>query len=283
MASMMGASGEVALPNPRVPDDSWFSVRSLDQDTWCISEPHHQEDGHFYLLRSRDGAGSPQALLLDCGLGVMPLCPLVEGLVGEGTPVSVALTHTHWDHIGGLGEYPRFLVHQAEADLAHPPLPLDHASLVSCVTEDGSALPVRFDLDGYQAHLGRPLRILRDGDLVRVGSRALEVVHTPGHSPGSACYLEPETGRLFCGDLLYAGPIYLHLPGCDPTAFARSVARVSELVRRGLVREIWPGHNRAPLPPSFAGRVARAAEDDLAGGKAAAGTTLDHGDFTFVL
>lgn len=260
----------------RIPDESWFSVQELGMGTWSISEPHHYEDGHFYLLKSDD-----EALLVDCGLGVLPLAPLVRSLVGRETSVRLALTHTHWDHIGALREYPNFCVHKAECDLSHPPLPLDKPALRAFVTEAGTALPEGFDLDGYHAEPLAAAHNLSDGDEVRVGKRCLEVLHTPGHSPGSVCYLEQETGDLFCGDLLYEGPIYLQFDGCDLEDFAVSARRIANLVERGVVQRIWSGHNKIPLEPKFAVLVADAAESVR--GKAVVGNRYEFGDFSLCL
>ena len=77
---------------------SWFTVERLDEDTWVVSEYRHWEHTHCYLLLGRE-----RALLIDTGLGVAPLAPVVRELTG--LPVAAALTHAHWDHIGGLGEF----------------------------------------------------------------------------------------------------------------------------------------------------------------------------------
>lgn len=95
----------------------WFTVERMDDDTFALSEYRHWEETHSYLLLGRD-----RALLLDTGLGVGGLRREVEALTDR--PVTVTLTHVHWDHIGGCGQFEPPAVHAAEADwLRHFPLP----------------------------------------------------------------------------------------------------------------------------------------------------------------
>ena len=56
---------------------SWFTVERLDEDTWVVSEYRHWEHTHCYLLLGRE-----RALLIDTGLGVAPLAPVVRELTG---------------------------------------------------------------------------------------------------------------------------------------------------------------------------------------------------------
>lgn len=95
----------------------WFTVERIDDATFALSEYRHWEETHSYLLLGRE-----RALLLDTGLGVGNLRREVEALTD--LPVSVALTHVHWDHIGGCAQFAAPAVHEAEADwLRHFPLP----------------------------------------------------------------------------------------------------------------------------------------------------------------
>ena len=120
---------------------------------------------------------------------------------------------------------------------------------------------------------GEPQRILRDGDRLDLGGRAVTVLHTPGHSPGHCCFYEPERGTLYAGDLLYCGCLDAFYPSTDPVQFWQSVRRV----RRLAPRRILPGHHRLDLPPDFADRVEAAFSDLASGGKLRRGS----GRFSF--
>jgi hydroxyacylglutathione hydrolase len=105
-------------------------------------------------------------------------------------------THAHIDHIGALGE---LRDHTGARGLLHPAdLPL-YASLAQQARWLGSAPPRIVKLDGD----------LHDGDQITVGAAKLEVLHTPGHTPGSVSFAL-ETGErtlLLTGDTLFAGSV----------------------------------------------------------------------------
>ena len=239
-----------------VPRAGWFEVERIDEDTFVISEPHHFEESHFYLLRSRDEDGQECGLLIDTGLGVLPIRPIVDGLV-EGH-VDVAITHGHWDHIGGIDEFDGFMAHLYEADLSDPQTPMDDAAIRAALYENGSSLPEGFDPRTYRISKAKASRILADGDVIQVGSRRIEALFLPGHSWGHMCYLERERGYLFTGDLLYSAPLYLQYLCSEPRVFLDSVRKVCALEG---VEEIWPGHNALPLDMAFARRVLDALEE----------------------
>ena len=93
--------------NNRPIHNNWFTVDEIDRDTFIISEYKHWEETHCYLLCGRN-----EALLIDTGLGVSDLGSVVKELTT--LPVMTAITHAHWDHMGGLGSFSNIAVHKAE-------------------------------------------------------------------------------------------------------------------------------------------------------------------------
>jgi glyoxylase-like metal-dependent hydrolase (beta-lactamase superfamily II) len=65
--------------------------------------------------------------------------------------------------------------------------------------------------------------------VVDLGDRVLEVIHTPGHSPGGIALFERATGILFSGDIVYDGPLIEGCPGADAADYVRSMRRLLEL------------------------------------------------------
>ena len=218
----------------------WFTVEKIDAQTFAISEYKHWEETHCYLLCGRE-----MALLIDTGLGVANIKNAVENLASM--PVVAAVTHAHWDHIGGLRHFDNIAVHELEKDWisGHFPLPLqavkDNLAKYPC------DFPADFDIENYQIFQGMPQKILRDGDLLDLGGRQIQVVHTPGHSPGHCCFYEAERDYLFAGDLIYKGCLYAFYPTTDPQLFYDSVKRVRKLH----VTRILPGHHQLNIPVSM--------------------------------
>ena len=133
---------------------------------------------------------------------------IIERLQGTN-PQCILLTHNHLDHVGALAE----LRSRLKMPLAA------HAS------ESGN-LPLP------------PERLLSDGDTVSLGNLKLEVLHTPGHTPGSLCF---KVGRyLLSGDTIFPGG-----PGAtrSPDAFKQIVKSITEKI---FVlpddTPIYPGH-----------------------------------------
>ena len=100
--------------------EDWFTIETIDSNTYAISEYKHWEETHSYLL-----VGEKRALLIDTGLGVSNIKKVVDSLTS--LPVLVATTHVHWDHIGGHGLFNDIAVYEAEKDWlgGHFPIPLE--------------------------------------------------------------------------------------------------------------------------------------------------------------
>ena len=71
--------------------------------------------------------------------------------------------------------------------------------------------------------------MLVDGDVIDLGDRAFEVLHLPGHSPGSIGLWDERSGVLFSGDAVYDGPLLDELDGSDIAAYVATMARLREL------------------------------------------------------
>ena len=74
-----------------------------------------------------------------------------------------------------------------------------------------------------------PNRVVDEGDPIDIGSRRFEVLHLPGHSPGSIGLWEERTGTLFSGDAIYDGPLLDELPDSDVLAYVATMKRLREL------------------------------------------------------
>ena len=70
---------------------------------------------------------------------------------------------------------------------------------------------------------------LADGDTIDLGDRVFEVVHLPGHTPGSAALFDHDSGVLFTGDVLYDGELLDELPESSIDDYVASMRRLLDL------------------------------------------------------
>ncbi|MBQ5323776.1 MAG: MBL fold metallo-hydrolase [Oscillospiraceae bacterium] len=216
--------------------ENWFSTKQINENTFVISEPNHWEETNCYLL-----LGKENALLIDTGLGISDISKEVLKITDK--PVIAVPTHIHWDHIGGLWNFPEFYVHEAEKDWIEGNFPLSNEFVRKMLVKDNN-LTEHIDIDDYEVFQGNPKRILTDGDIIDLGNRKIKVFHTPGHSPGHMCFFEEKTGCLFSGDLIYKGTLFSNYESTDPEKYLESVRKISKLP----VKRVFPAHHSIDIP-----------------------------------
>ena len=139
----------------------------------------------------------------------------------------VLCTHAHPDHIEGVGLLKRagarFGMHQADWDMLQAMLP--HVGMSS-----------QIDLDNFQ-----PDFFLQNGEL-KIGEIELQVLNTPGHSPGSLCFYWPLHKVLVSGDLVFKDGVgRTDLPKGDGRLLKESIEQVAALS----IDHLLPGHGDA--------------------------------------
>ncbi|MFA6660222.1 MAG: MBL fold metallo-hydrolase [Bacilli bacterium] len=219
--------------------EEWFTIDEIDNNTFIISEYRHWEESHCYLLN-----GEEYSLLIDTGLGIENIKEQIMKLTDK--PVIAVATHIHWDHIGGHKYFPDFYAHEEELNWLNGEFPLSMEQIKGYVVEDCD-LPDGFDIDKYEFFQGKPVRLLKDKDVIDIGGRTLEVLHTPGHSPGHMCFFERDRGYLFTGDLVYIGTLFAYYPSTDPVAYLKSIKRVAALP----VQKVYPAHHDLDIPETI--------------------------------
>lgn len=236
--------------------DRWFERSVIGDDITLLWEPYVVPlmRCNIWHVRGRD-----RDLMIDTGMGVASLVPAVEDLLDK--PVTAVATHTHADHIGGHHEFTECLVHEAEADKLTSPAADDGSLFLSdfgngflemlersgydCNPDEPliTALPHEgYDIHSYCVQPAPATSIVEEGDIVDLGDRHFEVLHLPGHSPGSIGLWEKKTGTLFSGDCVYDGPLLDELTNSDIGDYIASMKRLRELP----VRVVHAGHD-----PSF--------------------------------
>jgi len=236
--------------------ERWFERRRIDAAITLLWEPHVDPliRCNIWHLRGRDAD-----LMIDTGLGIASLAEAARDLLDK--PIQAVATHTHYDHIGGHHEFATCLVHPAEAEALRHAERSAFASLfkadippgiVASIEASGyplpdvlvTAVPRRgFDprLYGLRGARGE-VATVDEGDRIDLGDRTLEVLHLPGHSPGSIGLWDRQNGVLFSGDAIYDGPLLDNLPGADRADYIATLKRLRELP----VEVVHAGHD-----PSF--------------------------------
>lgn len=233
--------------------ERWFERRTIDDAITLLWEPHVVPlmRCNIWHLRGRE-----RDLIVDTGMGVGSLTAEIQDLLDK--PVTAVATHGHGDHMGSHHEFADCCAHRLEAHLLETPelQSLDAATFwgpeaLASLEKAGypmgdgylvTALPAGATLEGFRQKGAKVSRLIDEGDEVTTGDRRFEVLHLPGHSPGSIGLWEKATGTLFSGDALYDGPLLDELPESDIPAYVRTIERLLDLP----VTVVHAGHD-----PSF--------------------------------
>jgi len=226
-----GAGEEAATPLPG--ERLYFRQLLAGQDIAARDPIARQMVNFVYLIGDRV---TREAVVVDPAYAPGELLDILEE---DGMQLVGALaTHYHADHVGGnlFGS----CTIAGVADL------LERISVPIHVQRDETPWVVQ------AAGVGRDELVEHDADeVVTVGAVPIRLVHTPGHTPGSQCFLVE--GRLVAGDTLFLnGCGRTDLPGSDPAAMYESLARLARLPDETVV---YPGHLYSAEPSATLGET----------------------------
>ncbi len=202
-------------------------IRKIDGETWSFEEGGVR----FFLL-----VGTERALLIDSGMQTRNAKELARELTD--LPLSLLNTHADRDHVGSNGEFEEFYMH-----------PSEYTNF--------------YGKNGGQSYGGRILPVW-DGEVMDLGGRKLRIIALPGHTPGSIAVLDEKYRRLFSGDPVQDGRIFMFGPAREMHAYVQSLNRLAAFA--GEFDEIYPSHGTCPVYPDLIPKLAEAAERILAGG-----------------
>ncbi|MGC9400258.1 MAG: MBL fold metallo-hydrolase [Anaerolineae bacterium] len=156
--------------------------------------------------------------------------PLFEEIEKRGLDIRYLLnTHAHFDHIAANSYV------KAKFDVPLGLHPADRALLL----EGGGAS--WFDL-AYVPSPPPDIELV-EGKVLELGNLHIEVLHTPGHTPGSVCLYVPEENALFSGDTLFAESVgRTDLPGGEARRLTESLRKLLTLPEE---TDLYPGHGSA--------------------------------------
>lgn len=147
--------------------------------------------------------------------------------VKEGKLRYILLTHGHFDHIMGVFDVQKnyggkIVIHEKDADCFVD----EEKSLISNFGS-GAKLPKKADI------------LVKDGDTLPFADGRIEVMHTPGHTEGSVCYLIGD--KIFSGDTLFYGSV--GRTDFKSGSFEEIIKSVKRLASLEGDRKVYPGHN----------------------------------------
>ena len=186
------------------------------------------EDGavRFYLF-----CGSDRAALIDTGMNV----PVARRIAESITSLKLILINTHGDpdHISGNGAFDEVFMSAAEEE-------------------------------NYRAYGGTGKVIpVKEGDVIDLGNRPLEVIDIPGHTPGSIALLDLNNRILVSGDSVQDGNIFMFGEGRDLRIYRESLEHLGKF--DGLYDKIYPMHGSFPVYPNLIGKLKSGASDIIDG------------------
>jgi glyoxylase-like metal-dependent hydrolase (beta-lactamase superfamily II) len=233
----------------------WFEFERLSDGVTRIWEPHviRVMQCNIWHVQGRTGD-----LLIDTGMGIASLSKAAVDIFGKA--LTAVATHTHVDHVGSLHEFADRVVHADEAEKLSSAsgnfsmIRDDHSvEFIAGLERAGydvgpcfiTALPhANFNLRTFACPAAPATRLVREGDVIDLGNRVFEIMHLPGHSPGSLGLWEARTGILFSGDAIYDGPLLDELPDSNIAEYVNTMRRLEQVP----ARIVHAGHD-----PSFDG------------------------------
>lgn len=186
--------------------------------------------------------GSEKAVAVDSLLGLQDYAALVKSITDK--PVVLVNTHAHGDHTGGNKYFDKCYIGEAE-------------------------------LDSYSGD--SPAEIMREGDVIDLGDRLLEVIGFAGHTPGALCLLDRKERVLYTGDSILGRTVWLWMGNSTPVSVMKeSLIHINTF--RNAFDHIATGHGRALDPAEIIDELINACDAILTGGPAEKfGTTELHG------
>jgi len=190
--------------------DEWYAVEAIDEGTFIIGEPRSSQYNSSYLI-----VGQQRALLIDAGSGeraahVRSMRAIAESLTGK--PVTLALSHFHFDHLGDLDAFDGVVL-------------VESAELRQRSAAHGGMLRAR-DAEVLTGERSFKVRQwIASGDAIDLGGRRIEMRATPGHAPHAATFIDRERRYVLTGDFLYQhlGGLVAFLPGSDVATYADQI------------------------------------------------------------
>lgn len=235
MCGSLVAGTEQTRPTPKA--SGWFAAQEVAANTFRIDD---HGIANVYLV-----LGKERALLIDTGSGAADLLGYVKSMTS--LPLTVVNTHGHPDHVGANYQFGKIMASKADFPaIRHMATPEDMQVFAGML--GGAVVPLS---DVYKGEVHElTLTELKDGEILDLGGRQLEVINAPGHTPGEIVLLDKQNKLLFAGDNSNS-LVWLHIADSLPLeTYLKTLEKVE--TRSGDFSTILPGHG-GPIEGDFVG------------------------------
>lgn len=216
----------------------YYDITNITEGIYKIAERGYAEHANMFLFLGKD-----KDLLIDCGLGVVDI---KKFLAEQGvTNVRTAITHCHFDHIGGLKFFePSEIIIPAYTykNINNKALwGLEHLR-----AQDFDRECIEHFTGEAVAHLIKdhtvtlPAAEPYTGNHIPSGGYIFDIIEAPGHTDDSVIFFDRMRKIIITGDVLYDGKLYIGFPNSNNADYIRTLEMIE-----GLDFElVLPGHNR---------------------------------------
>lgn len=181
-----------------------LEIRQIDEHTWH-GNGNKMACEAIYIIE-----GEERALVIDAGTEIKDYDKIIGTITSK--PVTLVATHVHPDHTGSAVNYFDEIYINA-ADMVY----------------------VKAMMDDYKGEI----KYLADGQVFQLGGREIEVIFTPGHTPGSTTFFDRAAGYGFSGDAFGSGNLLLFT---NYSTFILTCQRVLDYMKRHNIEKLYPGH-----------------------------------------
>jgi len=181
-----------------------LEIRQIDEHTWH-GNGHVMANEAIYIIEGND-----RALVIDAGTEIKDYDKIIAQITSK--PVTLVATHVHPDHTGSAVNY-------------FDEIYINAADMVN----------VKAMMGNYKGEI----KYLADGQVIDLGGREIEVLFTPGHTPGSTTFMDKAAGYGFSGDAFGSGNLLLTT---NFSTLLITCQRTLEYMKKHNITKLYPGH-----------------------------------------
>lgn len=181
-----------------------LTITKLEKNMWVVETT---DNTTMYIIE-----GSKKAMLIDAGTNCEKLDEVISQITKK--PLIVMITHIHPDHAGNIKYFDQIYFHPGDTVLMRM---------------------MNVEYNGK-------VNFVKDGEKFDLGGTTIEVLHTPGHTPGSIVLLDRQTGNCYSGDAFGSGQVWMQLrPNSPMKTYIESCKKMEKLMDEGITG-IYCGH-----------------------------------------